>query len=146
MFASATVNFGPRTQCFKHTDAANLPFGLCAITSLGSFDPKLGGHLVLWQCGLVIEFPTGSAVLIPSAVISHCNTAIGPNERRYSFTQYSAGSLFRWVQHDFKLDGEYYAGLTEDEIKQDAERNALRWAQGLSMLPTLDRIRRAHDK
>ena len=83
-------------------------------------------------------------------MISHCNTAIGLNERRYSFTQYSAGSLFGWVQHGFKLDREYYAGLTEDEIKRDAERDAerdaSRWAQGLSMLPTLDRICCVHDK
>jgi hypothetical protein len=138
VFASATVNFGPRTQCFRHTDAANLPFGLCAITSLGSFDHKQGGHLILWQCRLVIEFPPGSTVLIPSAVISHCNTAIGANERRYSFTQYSSGSLFRWVQHGFKLDEEYYKGMSEDDINEDTKQNASRWANGLSMFPTFD--------
>jgi hypothetical protein len=141
VFASATVNFGPRTLCFKHRDIANLPFGLCAITALGSFDPKRGGHLVLWECGLVIEFPAGSTVLIPSAVISHCNTAIGSNEHRYSFTQYSAGGLFRWVQHRFKLDDEYYSELTEEEVEEDKKRNASRWAEGLSMLSPLDKIR-----
>jgi hypothetical protein len=135
VFASAAVNFGPRTQCFKHTDAANLPFGLCAITSLGSFDPTRGGHLVLWQCGLVIEFPPGSTVLIPSAVISHSNTAIGPDERRYSFTQYSAGSLFRWAEHGCQLDEDYYAGLSKEEIEEDKRLNAERWKRGLSMLP-----------
>jgi hypothetical protein len=140
VFASATVNFGPRTLCFKHRDAANLPFGLCAITALGSFDHKRGGHLVLWECRLVIEFPAGSTVLIPSAVISHCNTAIDARESRYSFTQYSAGSLFRWVQHRFKLDNEYYSGLTEEEVEEDKKRNASRWAEGLSMLSVLDKI------
>lgn len=135
VFASAAINFGPRTQCFKHTDSANLPCGLCAITSLGSFDPTRGGHLVLWQCGLVIEFPPGSTVLIPSAVISHSNTAIGPDERRYSFTQYSAGSLFRWAEHGCQLDEDYYAGLSEEEIEEDKRQDAERWKKGLSMLP-----------
>jgi hypothetical protein len=141
VFASAAINFGPRTQCFKHTDFANLPFGLCAITSLGSFNPKRGGHLVLWQCRLVIEFPPGSTVLIPSAVIAHCNTAIGPGERRYSFTQFSAGSLFRWVEHGCKLDTESYGGLSEEQKKEETKRDSERWAHGLSMLPKLDEIR-----
>ena len=140
MFAAAALNFGPRTVCFKHTDSANLPFGFCAITSLGSFDPTRGGHLVLWQCRLVIEFPPGSTVLIPSAVIAHCNTAIGAEECRYSFTQYTAGSLFRWVQHGCKLDSDFYAGLTEEEIEEDAKLNKERWTTGLSMLPQLGKV------
>lgn len=141
VFACATVNFGPRTQCFKHRDCANLPFGMCAITALGSFDHTKGGHLILWELGLVIEFPAGSTILIPSAVVSHCNTVIGPTETRYSFTQYSAGSLFRWVEHGCKLDGEYLSQLTEEEIAADKERNASRWAHGVSMLSFLDKIR-----
>ena len=39
---------------------ANLPFGLCAITSLGSFDHKRGGHLILWQCWLVMSAKVSS--------------------------------------------------------------------------------------
>jgi hypothetical protein len=141
VFASAAVNFGPRTVCFKHTDSANLPFGLCAITSLGSFDPTRGGHLVLWQCRLVIDFPPGSTILIPSAVVSHSNTAIGAGERRYSFTQYSAGGLFRWAEHGCKLDEAYYAGLTDEEIEEDKKANVERWEKGLSMFPFIDKIR-----
>ncbi|KAL1739111.1 hypothetical protein HDZ31DRAFT_49910, partial [Schizophyllum fasciatum] len=97
IWACITVNFGPRTVTFKHRDFGNLPFGWCAITALGRFNPDTGGHLVLWECGLVIRFPPGSTVLIPSAIIHHSNTRIARNERRYSVTQYSAGALFRWV-------------------------------------------------
>jgi hypothetical protein len=74
-------------------------------------------------------------VLIPSAVISHSNTAIGRDERRYSFTQYSAGSLFRWAEHGCQLDEDYYAGLSEEEIEEDERQNAERWKKGLSMFP-----------
>ncbi|KAF8969055.1 hypothetical protein BDZ97DRAFT_1613158, partial [Flammula alnicola] len=82
IWASATVNFGPKTACFKHMDSGNLPCGLCGITALGDYDPVLGGHLVLWQLKLVIQFPLGSTILIPSASISHSNVAIRPGERR----------------------------------------------------------------
>jgi len=60
-------------------DFGNLPYGWCAITSLGPFDPKRGGHLVLWDLQLVIEFPPGSTILIPSAVLQHSNIPIHQN-------------------------------------------------------------------
>ncbi|KAF9521457.1 hypothetical protein CPB83DRAFT_872210 [Crepidotus variabilis] len=102
VFSSTTYNLGPWTECLPHVDFANLAFGLCGITALGSFEHKEGGHLILWELGLVIEFPPGSTILIPSAIINHSNVAIAEKERRYSFTGYSAGALFRWVDHDFK--------------------------------------------
>ncbi|KDR65406.1 hypothetical protein GALMADRAFT_148719 [Galerina marginata CBS 339.88] len=43
IFSATTYNFGPRTTSFKHVDFANLPYGWCAVTALGSFDPKKGG-------------------------------------------------------------------------------------------------------
>lgn len=39
---------------------------MCAITTLSDYDPKAGGHLVLWDLKLVIEFPPGSTILILS--------------------------------------------------------------------------------
>ena len=41
VFACATFNFGPTVCTFDHTDPGNLPFGWCAITALGKFDPTL---------------------------------------------------------------------------------------------------------
>ena len=88
----------------RHLDFLNLAFGWCAVTSFGSFNYKTGGHLILWDLGLVIEFPPGATILIPSAVMSHSNVTIGESERRYSMTQYAAGGLFRWVENGFRLD------------------------------------------
>jgi hypothetical protein len=64
-----TFNFGPQTVTFDHRDSGNLAFGWCAITAFGNFDPTCGGHLVLWDMKLVIEFPPGSTILIPSAMM-----------------------------------------------------------------------------
>ncbi|TFK81527.1 hypothetical protein K466DRAFT_501975 [Polyporus arcularius HHB13444] len=97
VFACATFNVGSRTTTVKHTDHLNLSYGWCVITAIGNYDPTRGGHAVLWELRMVIEFPPLRSILIPSAVVSHSNTDIADGEVRYSLTQYSAGGLFRWV-------------------------------------------------
>ncbi|EEB87712.1 hypothetical protein MPER_14848, partial [Moniliophthora perniciosa FA553] len=52
------------------------------------FNYKLGGHLVLYELGLVIQFPPPSSIAVPSAIVGHGNTTIGEGEERYSLTQY----------------------------------------------------------
>jgi hypothetical protein len=141
VFACCTFNFGPSTVSFPHTDSANLPYGWCPVTALGPFDPKKGGHLVLWDLQLVIEFPPGSTIMIPSAVIRHSNVAIQPGEERYSFTQYLAGGLFRWVDHGFQKEDEYYSKLQEHERVEEEEVMRNRWAEGLNLFSTLDDLR-----
>ncbi|KAJ7620521.1 hypothetical protein DFH06DRAFT_1010638, partial [Mycena polygramma] len=39
------------------------------------FDPNLGGHLILWDLNLVIRFPPGSSIFIPSALLRHSNVS-----------------------------------------------------------------------
>ena len=104
---SLPPNLGPQVVCFPHVDCANLPFGLCAVTAVGDFDPSKGGHLVLWDCKLLVEFPLGSTILILSAVLAHSNTKVAIHEKRFSFTQYAAGGLFRWVDHAFQTLASY---------------------------------------
>lgn len=137
IFAAASYNFGPRTVCFKHTDFANLPFGWCAVTAFGAFDPKKGGHLILWDLGLVVEFPPGSTILLPSAVIAHSNVRISHDETRYSFAQYTAGGLFRWVENKFQLQADYHASLSDEELAAAMKRNEDRWSFGLSLFAKL---------
>jgi hypothetical protein len=73
--------------------------GVCAITSLGAFDYVEGGHLVLPNLKLLIEFPPGVLILLPSSVLRHGNTALALGDRRMSFTQYMAGGLHRWYEY-----------------------------------------------
>ena len=118
LITAATYNLGPRVVCFLHVDSANLPFDLCAITAIGNFDLSEGGHFVLWDCKLLIEFPPGSTILILSAVLAHSNTRVATHETRFSFTQYTAGGLFRWVDHAFQTLASYRASLTEEECEE----------------------------
>ncbi|KAJ7201301.1 hypothetical protein GGX14DRAFT_371250, partial [Mycena pura] len=74
-FAACTWNFCAAI-CALHLDFANLAWGWCAITALGNFNPDRGGHLILWNLKLVVRFPPGSTIFIPSALLRHSNTSI----------------------------------------------------------------------
>ncbi|KAL0564166.1 hypothetical protein V5O48_017891 [Marasmius crinis-equi] len=124
IFTAFTVNFSPRTVCLPHCNTKNLAFGWCAITALGKYDHTKGRHLVLWDLKMVIEFPPGTTIFIPSAMLCHFNTAIQEGETRYSFTMYSAGGLSRWVEHGFQLENVYRDTV---QAAQDAKQNATRW-------------------
>ncbi|KAJ8497198.1 hypothetical protein ONZ45_g12162 [Pleurotus djamor] len=136
-FATITVNFGPHTVSTPHVDVADLAYGLCAITALGNFDPDLGGHLVLWDLKVVIRFPPGSTLLVPSGVVRHSNLPIQPHETRYSITQYSAGSLFRWVNNGYRSDKDLLAHLARTgSSSEDFQRS--QWSTGLLKLTRVE--------
>lgn len=141
VWASAALNFGPKTITARHRDYANLPFGICTVTALGKYDSTKGGHIILWELGLVIEFPPGSTVLLPSAAVSHSNTPIAAKERRASFTQYSAGRLFRWVQHGYQTEAKFREGMSDEEKDRVAAENRERCKLGLSLFPKLTDLR-----
>ncbi|KAF8156502.1 hypothetical protein K438DRAFT_1861934 [Mycena galopus ATCC 62051] len=103
VFAACTFNFGPRAITCPHLDFGNLAWSWCAITSLGWFDPDHGGHLILWDLKLVVRFPPGATILI----LSH--------KKRFSFVQYSAGGLFRWIRNGFMTDKDFERNATKEE-------------------------------
>lgn len=139
VFACAAVNFGPNVRTNKHRDMLNLAFGWCAITALGRFDHTLGGHLILWEAKLIVEFPSGSTCLIPSSCLTHSNTPIQPGERRASFTQYTAGGVFRWVENGFRTDKHL---LQHDRGRHDTiiEQRKQNWVNGLALFSTLEEL------
>ncbi|KAL1750124.1 hypothetical protein FB107DRAFT_224421 [Schizophyllum commune] len=142
VWACLTINFGPRTVTAPHRDFGNLSHGFCAITALGRFNPDRGGHLIIRELRLVIRFPPGSSVIIPSALFTHHNTNIGPNETRYSVTQYTSGAIFRFVEHGLQLDDDYYGGLDAPGLEAARAANRSRWKKGVAMLSRLPKLRR----
>ena len=135
IFAAMTLNAGPRTVTLRHTDHLNLAWGWCAITALGHYNPRTSGHLILWDLKMAIEFPPGSTILIPSAVLRHSNVALAAGERRYSLTQYTAGGLMRWKTCGFRSLGSFYeAGEAFDQPVTKM------WEDGLSKWSTLEEL------
>ncbi|KAJ7678317.1 hypothetical protein DFH06DRAFT_1423071 [Mycena polygramma] len=142
VFAACTFNFGPRAITVPHLDFGNLSWGWCVITALGWFDPDLGGHLILWDLKLIIRFPPGSTILIPSAIIRHSNVPVRSHEIRFSFTQYTAGGLFRWIRNGFKTDEDFAATATWEEKRERAAESKTRWEKGVAMYSTVSTLKK----
>jgi len=53
-FVVAFINFGSQTLSIPHLDFANLAWGLCTVTSLGKYNPNLGGHIILEELKLIV--------------------------------------------------------------------------------------------
>ncbi|KAJ7633770.1 hypothetical protein DFH06DRAFT_1004041 [Mycena polygramma] len=140
VFAACTFNFGPHAITVPHLDFGNLAWGWCAVTALGVFDPDVGGHLILWDLKLVIRFPPGSTILLPSALIRHSNVPVRAHERRYSFTQYTAGGLFRWIRNGFQTDEAFQRSATPVEQAARAKEAAGRWEAGVAMFSTVNSL------
>lgn len=139
VFFCACFNFGPNVWTFRHRDVLNLAFGWCAVQALGAFDHTTGGHLILWDLKLVVEFPPGALILLPSATVAHSNVPVAKGEQRASFTQFSAGGIFRFVDNGCRTVEEL---LEEDpdEYERVMERKASRWEDGLNLFSTMDEL------
>ncbi|KAJ7723139.1 hypothetical protein B0H16DRAFT_1431096 [Mycena metata] len=141
VFAACTFNFGPHALTVPHLDFGNLAWGWCVITALGRFNPDRGGHLILWDLKLVIRFPPGSTILIPSAIIRHSNSPIAADEFRCSFVQYTAGGLFRFIRNGFKTDDAFERTATREEKMERMNEAKTRWEEGVAMYSTVDSLR-----
>ncbi|KAJ6590432.1 hypothetical protein DFH09DRAFT_908772 [Mycena vulgaris] len=138
-FFAAAFNFGRNVWTFKHRDVLNLAFGWCTVQALGHFNPKNGGHLVLWDLKLLIEFPPGALILLPSATIAHSNVPVQDDEERLSFTQFSAGGIFRYVDNGCQTTKE----LAENDPEEYERLMALKaacWEKGLGLFSTMDEL------
>ncbi|KAJ7653997.1 hypothetical protein DFH06DRAFT_906621, partial [Mycena polygramma] len=134
VFPAATWNLGPQVVTEEHEDGLNPPFGMCALTSGGKYDYRLGGHLSMKQLKAVIQFPPGSTILMLSACVTHGNTPIAKNETRYSMTQYASGELFRWAAYGYRSASTLLAtakGAAEKREIDGEPGERAAWALGL---------------
>jgi hypothetical protein len=133
--AAITYNFGPHTACRCHTDKKNRGPGECEVSPWGTFDYTEGSHIICWELSLMIEFPPGCTLFLPSALISHSNTTIKKHETRYSVTRYTAAGLFRWEYNHFMSDRAAVAGSSKEELKKRKEDRDARWETSLKLFP-----------
>lgn len=136
-FPTAAFNFGPNVWTYKHCDVFNCPFGLCVVQALGHFDPTKGGHLVLWEPWLMVEFPPGSLILMPSATITHSNLLVAAGDVQSSFTQYAPGGLFCYVNYGFQLEQELKS-CNPDLYRIVMMNRPKKWKMGLDLLEVIN--------
>ncbi|SJL11850.1 uncharacterized protein ARMOST_15261 [Armillaria ostoyae] len=115
------------------------PALLLTLAGTCRFDATAGAHLVLWELKMIIEFLHGATIFIPSATITHSNTAPAPGDQRLSFTQFCAGGLLRWVDNGFHMeevlrqeDPEAYEAMQEAKNTQ--------WKLGLGLYSSVDEL------
>ncbi|KAI0039344.1 hypothetical protein FA95DRAFT_1504302, partial [Auriscalpium vulgare] len=137
--AATTFNFGPQAFTKTHLDFANLPNGWCSIASLGEYNPRTGGQIILHRAKLVIEFPPHSVMHILSAAFPHGNIPIGLDETRASITQYTAGALFRRVAYGHRTEQEFQDQDPDGWAAMDASKHE-RWRESVALFSKYDEL------
>ncbi|KAF8969124.1 hypothetical protein BDZ97DRAFT_1654110, partial [Flammula alnicola] len=142
---TVAFNIGRNVSTKKHVDPQNCPFGWCLVTALGKFNSKAGGHIILWELGVVLEFPAGACVCLPSAVVTHSNIPVASGETRASFTQYCSGELFRYIENGFLTDTVL---KTKDPLlfAINRERRRTRLQNGYRMFSTVKELLRRQSR
>ncbi|KAJ7747084.1 hypothetical protein B0H14DRAFT_2636825 [Mycena olivaceomarginata] len=81
---------------------------------------------------------TWSTILIPSAIIRHSNIPVQPDEKRFSFVQYTAGGLFRWIRNGYMTDEDFLSKSTVgSKVARDLEATTC-WEDGVQMFSIID--------
>ncbi|KAJ6544950.1 hypothetical protein B0H10DRAFT_1969974 [Mycena sp. CBHHK59/15] len=68
----------------------------------------------------------------------HWDDFIQEGETRYSFTQYSAGGLFRWEANGFMTDEDFERTATAEMKAEKARAHKTRWQDGIAAYSHLD--------
>lgn len=139
-FAAVTANFGPQTVCDPHRDSQDLVWGWCVVWTLGTYDFEMGGHLVLHEAKLILEYAPGDIIFMPSGCILHENIPIQPGEERYSLTFYSAGQLFQYRDCGWRTVKKLPAGERAEHDAKGSER----WEKGCNRFSTLEELKAKH--
>ncbi|KAF9039581.1 hypothetical protein BDP27DRAFT_1244790 [Rhodocollybia butyracea] len=132
-FAASQYNF-TNAATGNHIDFMNGFFLCCAIWNGGKFNPKLGGHLILWSLGIVVEFPPGASIIVPSASVVHGNIPIQSDEHRHSVTFFTAAGILRWYFNNFMNDNEFVAKASPSELAAWRAYKQDLWKLGMKML------------
>ncbi|KAJ3035150.1 hypothetical protein HDV00_004272 [Rhizophlyctis rosea] len=68
LFPGLAVNLNCQTT--RHKDCTDSPYGICVVVCYGEFDQ---GELVLEEVESIFEFPSGSIIVVRSAMLTHSN-------------------------------------------------------------------------
>jgi hypothetical protein len=120
IFSAATIQFG--SKALKPLDDERA-WGWTAFTSLGTYNPDYGGHMILWDLRLLIRFPPGTTILIPRALVRYSFVKIAAHETRYCLMQYTPAPIFGFCSNGGRSDLEFARNATRAEHDtREAER------------------------
>lgn len=137
-WAATHINFPPGSWCHAHTDHLNHVGGLCAVWALDEFNADKGGHIILWDLKLVVRFPPGNLILLPSALVKHGNISVYQGGKRSAFVLFSAAGLFRWVLNGMMSDAEFKESASAEDLKAWQEFRASQAQRNTERFPLWD--------
>lgn len=87
----------------------------------------------MWSLGVVVEFPPGCGILLPSAPVEHSNTPLAPGERRSSVAFFLSSGLARWYHNGYMSDKEYLERASAEQKKKWQGYRDHLWEFGMSL-------------
>ncbi|KAJ7043432.1 hypothetical protein C8F04DRAFT_943278, partial [Mycena alexandri] len=132
VFSAATLEFGPHLQ---ETNRRHEAASWSVLLALGNYKHRHGGHVIFWDLGLVVAFPPGSCILIPSGLIRYSFVKVRPHETRYSLMQWAGAGIGRWFQNARCTDIEFAVKATREEHAAREGRRELDQDAALSSFP-----------
>ncbi|KAJ7026220.1 hypothetical protein C8F04DRAFT_894827, partial [Mycena alexandri] len=103
-WAAATFVLGPRPRTTLDDEHI---MSWSALTALGTYDPRHGGHIILWDLGLLVRFPPGATILLPRALLRYSFVEIGPGETRHLLIQHTPAPVLNLTENGNRTDLEF---------------------------------------
>jgi hypothetical protein len=110
------------------------------ITSIGNYDHKQGGHVVLWDDNKIIELPSGASVMFVAGTKRYSFVPVGRNEERFLFRQFCNAGVLRWIEKGGYSDSEFDMVMSPEVIAAWEERRAGRGAASAKLFTRLNDI------
>ncbi|KAF9067373.1 hypothetical protein BDP27DRAFT_1225905, partial [Rhodocollybia butyracea] len=117
-----------------HEDFFNVFFAMCAVHASGKFDHTRGGQFIAWSLGVVVPFPAGATIYVPSACVTHGNVPIAPEETRSSIAFFTPAGIARWFHNGYMSDKEFKERASPRQLRLWKEYREKLWETGLELL------------
>ncbi|KAJ7820053.1 hypothetical protein B0H13DRAFT_1661105, partial [Mycena leptocephala] len=128
VFSAATFEFGGPHRRTTSTGAPDRHDAAAwsILTALGKYAYFHGGHVIFWDLGLVVTFPPGASILIPTGIIRYSFVKVRAGEHRYSLLQWAGTGITRWFANGQRMDEEFGAHATKEEhdAREECRRHA----------------------
>ncbi|KAJ7164859.1 hypothetical protein C8R43DRAFT_850218, partial [Mycena crocata] len=112
IFTAATFHLGSHPWKTPDNDLA---CGWASFLALGDYDWHGGGHLILWDFNLVIEFRPGETLLFPRALVRYSFVPVANTETQYTLIQFTPAPVFSIGKNLGRSDISFARDSTEAE-------------------------------
>ncbi|KAJ7661510.1 hypothetical protein DFH06DRAFT_988371, partial [Mycena polygramma] len=127
VFSAVTFEFGgPHRQAPGGVPDRYEAGSWAILTALGKYGYMHGGHIILWDLGLVVSFPPGATILLPPSIIRYSFVKVRAGEHRYAVLQWAGAGIFRWYTNGKRSDLEFAVNSTrlQHEARETRRRDA----------------------